>query len=191
MMKDLVTKNRSYRRFFQEAPLSREQLLNWVDLARLSASGANLQALKFILSWDPEKNAKIFRSLKWAAYLKEWEGPEEGERPSGYIIVLSDKEIRASASGWDQGIACQSILLGAVEDGFGGCILGSIGNHEIRDDLQIPERYEISLVIALGKPKETVVLEETDASGEIKYYRSADQVHHVPKRPLCEIVLDL
>ena len=191
MMKDLIVKNRSYRRFYQEDSITRQQLEKWVDLARLSASGANLQALKYILSYEPERNEKIFSQLRWAGYLKEWDGPEEGEKPSAYIIVLSDKQIRATAFGVDQGIACQSILLGAVEDGYGGCLLGSVEGNQLRQIFQIPDQFEIPLVIALGKPKEKIVLEEIDVSGDIRYYRDEKQVHHVPKRRLGDIIVDL
>ncbi len=191
MLKDLIQKNRSYRRFYQETPIDRRQLLEWVDLARFSGSGANLQSLKYILSFDGKKNAKIFPLLKWAGYLKDWDGPVEGERPSAYIVMLSDKEIRLNFSSCDQGIACQSILLGATEAGFGGCIINSVDTEAQRSVLHIPDRFEIVTVIALGKPKETVVIEDLGKSGDIKYYRDADGVHHVPKRKLEDLIVDL
>lgn len=191
MLKDLIQRNRSYRRFYQKVCIEREQLLEWVDMARLSASGANLQSLKYILSYDDKKNGLIFPLLKWAGYLKDWDGPIEGEQPSAYIIILSDKEIRPNFSGCDEGIACQSILLSAVEAGFGGCIIKSVDSVQLRENLQIPERFEILSVIALGRPKETVVLEEVGKSGDIKYFRDADGVHHVPKRRLQDLIVDL
>lgn len=188
MIEDLIRKNRSYRRFRQEEKISLGTLKGFVDLARLSASGSNMQPLKYILSCEPEKNGKIFPCLAWAGFLKDWDGPAEGERPSAYIVILGDKEIRDSF-GVDPGIAAQSILLGATENGLGGCMIGSVSREKMREALAIPERYEILLVIALGKPAEEVVLEETGPDGDIKYYRDASDVHHVPKRPLDEIVL--
>ena len=188
MLKDLVVKNRSYRRFYQEAPVSLDILKELVDLARLSASAANRQPLKYLLSCDPEKNALIFPCLAWAGYLKDWGGPPEDERPTAYILVLGDKEISQSF-GCDHGIAAQSILLGASEKGLGGCIIGSIRRPELSRNLQISEQYNILMVIALGKPKEKVVLETVGADGDIKYWRDAQGVHHVPKRPLAEIVI--
>jgi len=191
MLQDLIRRNRSYRRFYQEAGIERQQLLEWIDLARQTASGANLQPLKYILSYDHARNESIFSLLKWAGYLKDWNGPAEGERPSAYIIMLSDKEIRPNSSVCDQGIACQSILLGATEAGFGGCILGAVDFGRLRDVLQIPERLEPILVIALGKPKERIVLEEVNLSGDIKYYRDANGVHHVPKRKLEDLIVEM
>ena len=188
MLEDLIRKNRSYRRFYQEVSIELETLRELVDLARLSASAANKQPLKYILSCDPEKNALIFPHLAWAGYLKDWPGPSEGERPSAYIIILGDTEISRSF-GCDHGIAAQSILLGATEKGLGGCIIGSINRKALRQALGIPSRYEILLVLALGKPKERVVIETVGPDGGIKYWRDEDGVHHVPKRPLDEIII--
>ena len=188
MLKDIVLKNRSYRRFHQEVAVSLETLRELVDLARLSASGANKQPLKYILANEEDRNAAIFQTLGWAGYLKEWPGPEEGERPAAYIVILGDTGIR-SDFGVDPGIAAQSIMLGATEKGLGGCILHSIKRDGLRKALGIDERFQIELVLALGKPKETVVIDPVGPDGDIKYWRDADGVHHVPKRALDEIVV--
>jgi len=188
MLEDLVLKNRSYRRFHQDVPVDLETLRALVNLARLSASANNLQPLKYILSCEPETNALIFPHTRWAGYLKDWPGPAEGERPAAYIVILGDTEIRKSF-GCDHGIAAQSIMLGATERGLGGCMIGSIDHDRLRQVLDIPEQYEILLVLALGKPKETVVLEEVGSDGDVRYYRDAQSVHHVPKRSLDELIL--
>lgn len=188
MIRALVLKNRSYRRFYQEVTIQVDTLKELVDLARLSASGGNRQPLKYVLSSDPQKNALIFEHLAWASYLKEWPGPSEGERPSAYIIVLGDTEIRRSIT-CDQGIVAQSILLGATERGLGGCIIGSIRKDKLRKALAIPPRYEILLVLALGKPKEKVVIENVRPDGDIKYWRDNEGIHHVPKRRLDDIII--
>ncbi len=188
MLKDLVRKNRSYRRFHQEVAVERETLRELVDLARLSASGANRQPLKYVLSSDPERNALIFPQLGWAAYLKEWLGPAEGERPSAYIVILGDTEVSQSF-GVDHGIAAQSILLGATEKGLGGCIIASIQKEALRAALGIDPRYKILLVLALGKPKETVVIDPVGPDGDIKYWRDGEGVHHLPKRALDELIV--
>ena len=187
-VRDLIQKNRSYRRFHQDVGIDLNMLKEFVDLSRLSASGGNIQPLKYILSCEPEKNALIFRNLAWAAYLKNWKGPADGERPSAYIIVLGDRRLKESF-GYDPGIAVQSMLLGAVEKGFGGCIIGSIGKDSLRKDLNIQDQYEILLVIALGKPKESVVIEPLGRDGDIKYWRDDKAVHHVPKRSLEELIV--
>lgn len=188
MIENLVRKNRSRRRFFQNEQVSLETLKGLVNLARLSASAGNLQPLKYVLSCEPQKNGTIFSCLSWAAYLKDWPGPDEGERPSAYIVVLGDAGI-AKGFGCDHGIAAQSIMLGATELGLGGCIVASVDKERLRELLVIPERFEILLVLALGKPKETVEVEEE--KGDIKYYRDEKGTHHVPKRRLEDIILDI
>ncbi len=187
-MKDLIHANRSYRRFYQDVPISMEVLRELVDLGRLSPSGSNMQPLKYKLSNDPETNAKIFQHLAWAGYLKEWPGPEEGERPSAYIIILGDTSI-SRTFGTDHGIAAQSIMLGAVEKGFGGCMIGSIKRANLAADVNIPAQYEILLVLALGKPKEIVQIDPVGPDGSIRYWRDEQQVHHVPKRALDDIII--
>jgi nitroreductase len=189
MIKDLVKNNRSYRRFYEDFIIGRNTLEELVDLARLSASAANRQPLKYILSCEKNKNDLIFPNLGWAGYLKDWPGPVEGERPSAYIIMLNDTEITKNY--WcDPGIAAQTILLGATEKGLGGCIFASVKRDELRSALKIDKRYEILYVLAIGKPREKVVLETVGTDGDIKYWRDSQGVHHVPKRPLEEIIID-
>ena len=189
MIRDLIKKNRTYRRFYEDFAIERNTLEELVNLARLSASAANRQPLKYILSCEKNKNNLIFPTLAWAGYLKDWRGPIEGERPSAYIVMLYDTEINKNY--WcDPGIAAQSILLGATEKGLGGCIFGSVKRDELRSALKIDERYEILYVLAVGKPKEKVVLETVGIDGDIKYWRDSQGVHHVPKRPLEEIIID-
>ena len=188
VIKDLITSNRSYRRFYQEVSIERETLRELVDLARLSASAANLQPLRYILSFNPQRNALIFPHLAWARDLKDWPGPEEGERPSAYIVILGDNDI-ASNPGVDHGIAAQSILLGAAEMGLGGCMIGSIQRDELKKALDIPEKYKVLLIIALGEPAEKVKLEEIEKGADIKYWRDDEGIHHVPKRSLLEIII--
>lgn len=189
MLSDLVKKNRSYRRFFEDVPISRSTLLNLIDLARLSPSGANRQPLKYYLSYEKAQNDKIFPSLAWAGYLKDWQGPEPGERPSAYIVIVENESYKAAHQA-DIGIAAQTILLGAVEAGLGGCMIGSIQKNKLQEALAIPETQNILLVIALGKPKETVVIDEMTPDGDVKYWRDEAQVHHVPKRRLPEMIMN-
>jgi nitroreductase len=188
MLRDLILRNRSYRRFYEEVDISLDTLRELVDLARLSASAMNAQPLKYILSSEPQRNSLIFPHLAWATFLKTWPGPADGERPSAYIIVLGDTEISRFWD-YDAGIAGQSILLGATEKGLGGCMIANIEKEGLRKALKIPPRYEILLVLALGKPKEKVVIETVGASGDTKYWRDSEGVHHVPKRPLGEIII--
>ncbi len=186
-LQTLIEKTRTYRRFDGSHQVTTDTLVRLVDLARLSASGANRQPLKYILVTDPAQREVVYPCLAWAGYLTTWEGPEPSERPSGYIIILGDKEISESF-GVDHGIAAQSIMLGATEAGLGGCIIASVKKERLRSVLDIPKQFDVLLVLAIGKPVEEVVL-ETISNNDVKYWRDEKSVHHVPKRTLDEIIL--
>jgi nitroreductase len=191
-LKDLILKTRSYRRFDQSGIVPMSLLREMVDAARLSGSARNLQPLRYMLYNNSADCERIFPTLAWAGYLKEWPGPEEGERPTAYIVQLGDLDL--TDDWWcDDGIAAQSMLLTAVEHGFGGCIIGSVQREKLRGILGIPEQYEIIQVIALGRPVEKVVIEDAvqgeDGQVDIKYWRDESGVHHVPKRGLDELII--
>ena len=192
-LKELVYKNRSYRRFYEDVEIGKQQLIDLVDLARMTPSPKNLQALKFFVNNDRVLNEKIFETLAWAAYLKNWAGPEKGERPSAYIFILADKKISPdiakdylyTASGY----VAQSMLLGAADLGFGGCTIAAFKKKELHEIVKLPEHLEIMLVLALGKPKENIIITEADATGDIKYYRDENGNHYVPKRNLDDLIV--
>jgi nitroreductase len=185
-LSELVEKNRSYRRFREEERITVQQIEKWIGLSRFTASGRNNQPLKYIGSVNPELNAGIFRLLAWAGYLTNWPGPAEGERPAAYIVVMHDKSVSENRY-CDDGIAVQTILLGAVEEGYGGCIIGSVNKAKLATLLQLPEHLEILWVIALGKPAEIVVIEEMKED-DVKYWRDENQIHHVPKRAISQLI---
>ena len=191
MIAELIKKNRSCRRFYQDRSIPMETLKALVDLARLSGSAANLQPLRYILSCDPQCNERIFPCLGWAGYIKDWPGPKEGERPSGYIIVLYDTQKSNDYIGYDCGIAGQSILLGAREKGLAGCMIGALSRKKLENILNIPEPFKLLLVIALGEPKEEVVIESVGPDDNIRYWRDEQGVHHVPKRTLDDIIVEV
>ena len=189
MLKDIVAANRSYRRFDNSAPVPMQTLEELAALARLCPSAANRQPLRLILCNDPADNEAIFACLKWAAYLKDWDGPAPAERPSAYIVVLN------TAKDWDMakidlGITAQTMLLGAVEKGLGGCMLGAIDREKLRSHLGLDPELEISLVLALGKPVEDVRVVDVPEDGSIRYWRDEAGTHFVPKRSMAELVLE-
>ena len=188
MIKELILKNRSYRRFYEDKLIEINTLKELVNLARLSPSGGNIQALRYILVNTKEENDKINKYIFWAGYFKDWDGPEEGEKPSAYIVVVRDTTLGTSMP-QNEGIAVQSILLGAVEKGLGGCIIANINKKKLAEVINLDGKYEITLVLALGYPKEEVVIETINESGDVRYWRDENGTHHVPKRTLDELIL--
>lgn len=188
MFRDLVLRNRSYRRFREERAVRLADLRELADLARICPSGANLQPLRYALIADRDVNALVFPCLSWAGYLADWPGPAEGERPAAYIVILHDPAVKESGPGHDAGIAAQTILLGAAERGLGGCMIGSIDRERLRGVLELDPVLQIVLVLALGEPVEMIVLEDLNGDGDIRYWRDESGLHHVPKRSLGKLV---
>ena len=186
--RSLVAGARSYRRFDESRKITKEELEELVDLGRMSPSGANRQYLCYAVSCDEETNQKIFPTIGWAAALPEWPGPVPGERPTGYILILRDLTLQKALT-VDEGISAQSIFLGARAMGYGGCMLMNIRKDELLDIFGLdPERYAVSMLIALGVPAETVKMVPV-VDGQTKYYRDEAQVHYVPKRSLEEVLV--
>jgi nitroreductase len=188
MISDLIKKCRTYRKFDESRRIEERILMSFIHNASLAPSGANLQPLKYRIVNDAENNSGLFGCLKWAGYLKNWDGPQEGQRPVSYILILGDLDISKDFS-VDLGICAYAITLSAAQKGIGSCMIGSVDRDHVRQLFDIPAKYEILLVIAFGYPAETVVLEKA-VGGEIKYYRDEKQVHHVPKRDLADIILE-
>ncbi len=184
MITDLIKSNRSYRRFDFSHKITEDELRRMIDSARLSSSGGNMQVLRFAMI-SGEKGEKLFPHLKFAAYLKEWEGPSPEERPSAYIAVMLDKEL-TGVMGINIGIAAEAILLTASEMGYGGCMFRSFDKEEV-DSLLGKAPYRAELIIALGKPCEQVKI--VDCTGDIKYYRDENDVHCVPKLSLDQLII--
>ncbi len=187
MLRDLIRNTRSCRRFHEDVIVPKEVLVEFVDLARLAGSARNAQPLKYLVVNEPQKREQVFALLGWAGYLTDWPGPEKGERPAAYIICLLDTRICEEAD-CDLGIATQNILLAATEKGLAGCRIASVSG-KLHEVLGLPDHLRILLVLALGKPKETVVLEEC-TSNDIRYWRDEEETHHVPKRCLAEILVN-
>ncbi len=184
---ELALETRSIRRFKQSVRLSREKILAFVDSARLAPNAANLQVLRFSVVTSEKNCATIFPALKWAGYLEEWAGPEEGERPAAYIVIHAPGEEKPYTR-MDVGIAAAYIVLSAREAGCGSCIIMSFDCGIVAGEVNTPEDYRPLLVIALGVSGEEVILET--ALKDIRYWRDELGRHHVPKLRLFEIVTE-
>ncbi len=186
---DLVRKSRTYRRFDGKHAISPQTMRSLIECARLTPSGGNMQTLRYMCTCSPEWNEKVFSTLAWAGYLPEWGGPAQHERPTAYVVICSDTSLKKVTPEIDVGIAAQTVVLAAASLGLGGCMFGSVKRDRLKEMLALPAGLEISLVVALGKPVEKVVIDETGPDGSIKYHRDPDGTHHVPKRPLGELLL--
>ncbi len=190
MLKELILKNRSYRRYDSSVSISNELLIEWVDNAMKTPSARNSQPLRFIIVNEKHNNEFVFKNLKWAGYLKDWGGPNESEKPSSYILILVDKKITENAD-IDIGIVAQTICLQTVEEGYGACMFKSFNKKEITEYYKINDEFSLSLVVAIGKPNEKIVIDEINLNESIKYYRDNNDVHHVPKIRINDLILNI
>jgi nitroreductase len=187
----LTAKTRTFRRFNERLPIATTDLHELVELARLAGSARNCQPWQYMIVNDTEVCGKIFPYIGWAGYLTDWKGPIAGERPTAYILCLlnhdwlkgSEKEAH-----FDLGIASQNILLGATTKKLGGCRIGSF-SPKVKNLFAIPDHLSLELIIALGSPVEQVQIEDAVVKDDIKYWRDAQQLHHVPKRKLQDVLI--
>lgn len=192
MIKELVRKNRSYRGFDETRKIQIEELLDMVDCARLTASSVNAQPFKYYLAWEKKQLDLIQPLTGWARALPQKKLPHEGMCPTGYIVILQDTQIGDNLARYqkDCGIIAQTILLRAVEMGLGGCMIGNFHAGKVKDALQLPENLTPLLLVAIGKPKETIVIREIEPEEDTRYYRDEMDVHYVPKRKLKDIIVN-
>ena len=191
MLKDLICRSRSYRSFDQTQRITREQLLAWVDHARLSPSSINLQMLKFRLVYRENECDAMLANTRWAGKIKDQKLPPDGHAPTAYIVICADTDVIETAEKFqkDVGICAQSIMLAAAEEGFGGCMIGSFSPDRASENLSLAPSLRPQLVLALGKPDEEVKLTDAAPDGSVTYYRE-NGIHYVQKRALKDIVLE-
>lgn len=187
IIKDLLMADRSIRRFDASRPLAGETLRRLVDLTRYCASGRNLQPLRYRTVSSTADCDALFPLLAWAGYLTDWAGPEPAERPVAYLVQCLDTDLAKDCL-CDDGLQLQAITLGARALGIGACILKAFDPKKVAAALSIPERYAPRYVVALGYPVEKVELEDMKEE-EIRYFRTADGTHHVPKRTLSDLII--
>ena len=184
---DVVASSRSYRRFDESRPVSRELLEELVACARLAPTGNNTQLLRFHLSCERDEVLEVYSHHRWAALLRDWDGPAPGERPTAYVTVCGPAGSRASAiRNQDAGIAAQTLALAARASGLVGCMIASF-DATLADALGLAEKnLEPLVLLALGYPAadERVVVEPADTPHGLSYWREREGgawVHHVPK----------
>lgn len=184
---DLALTRRTIRKFMQKR-IDRELLVKFVNAAKYSPSFANLQPVRYVIVNEDATVQQLFKYVRWAGYISPQGNPAENERPVAFIALLSDTQVSKQNYEQDIGAAAQTIFLTALEEGIGTCWMGAIDRDGIRELLNIPERYIIDTVIALGYPAESPIAE--DEKGSIKYYKDEAQVLHVPKRRLEDVILE-
>lgn len=191
MIQELVKKNRSYRGYNEARQIKKEELLELVECARLCPSSVNKQPLCYYLAWEKDEVRRLQSETRWARALPQMQLPHKGMYPAAFIVILQDTTIDSNLARYqkDIGIVAQTMLLAAVEKGLGGCMIGNFGAGSVRKTLKLTDTLAPMLIVALGEPKETIVIREIEKGESTDYYRDENDVHYVPKRKLKDIVL--
>lgn len=190
-LRRLMISDRTVRRFKEHMEVAEETLRSLVELTRYCPSGRNAQPLRYITVTSETERDKVFPLLKWAGYFQDWDGPEKGERPSAYLIQCLDTKYGKDCL-CDDGLQLEAITLAMRTLGLGGCIIKAFNAPKLAEELGIDERYAPRYVLAIGYPAEEVRIEDMpdDDDADFKYYRTADGVHHVPKRQLAQLIIN-
>ena len=192
MIKDLVQKNRSYRGYDESRKVTREELVHLVECARLAPSSVNRQPLRYYLIHTQEELDLLQPLTNWARALPELTLPHPGHCPTGFVVICQDTNLNPSIPRYqkDIGIVAQTMLLAAVEMGLGGCMIGNYDAGKVKAALNLAENLAPVLIVAIGKPDETIVLTDVGPNGETNYYRDENDVHYVPKRSLDDLIIN-
>lgn len=192
MLLDLLKRNRSYRGYDETVTVSRETLEELVDCTRYTPCSVSMQPLKYYLAHEKEEVGRIQKLTKWARALPQMVLPHPGHCPTAFIVICQDTEICDSIPRFqkDVGIVAQTILLAAVEKGLGGCMIGNYNGEEVRAELSLPQNLVPVLIVAIGKPDETIVLTDVGEDGSTDYYRDENDVHYVPKRKREDLLIN-
>jgi len=189
MIKELLYENRTCRTFDESRKISREELLDMVDCARVAPAAMNVQPLSYRLVYTEAELCKFQPLTKWGGALPELNLPPVGHRPQAFIVICQDTAKFGDPKKFDRdvGICATAIYLRAAEMGLSGCMIGAFDRDAAKSVLSLPEGVEPLLTIGLGKADEVrKIVPVTD--GATKYYRE-NGVHCVPKRELSDIIL--
>jgi len=184
--KDLISKTRCTRRFKENKKITKNDLEEIVDTARITSSAKNMQPLKYIIVNNEEKVDKLSKTTTWAAHLTSW-SQGQNEQPSAYIILVNDTSIDGFVM-VDAGISLQTIMLASKIKGYASCALGSIDKEYCKKAFNLAENLEPVLGIAIGVEDEVLNLVAVE-NNDTNYYRNDKDEHCVPKRALDEVLL--
>ncbi len=191
MIYELAKKSRSWRGYDETRRITRAELTALVDCARLAPSSVNRQPFQYYLACEQAQLDLIQPLTGWARALPEKRLPYPGKRPTAFIVICQNTLWEADTDRFrvDLGAVAQTMLLAATEQGLGGIMIGNFSPEKLSAALSLPAHLAPLLIVAFGKPDETVILKDALPGEDLRYYRDENDVHYVPKRRLEDVVL--
>jgi len=144
---EAVQERRSIRAY-QDKPVPREKLEKILEAGRLAPSARNLEPWHFIAVTDAEKR-KILSKGRFARFLVE---------SPMVIVCCGDKEASQDWYAIDVALAAENMILTAVSEGLATCCVGSFDEREVKATLNVPENFEVLILLAIGYARDKVDL---------------------------------
>ncbi len=187
-----VLTRRSVRRFKDKA-VPFEALEKCVNAGRLAPSAWNVQPLEYVAIDDAEFMPRVNDTITgWAGQKRKPGSPFPGNAPKAGIVILINRKTEAELNGnnkystYDTALAAENMMLVALEQGLGSCPILAYDESLLKKVLNVPDNYDIALLILLGYPAESPVTEVF--AGETTRWIDEQGVRHVPKRRLEDIM---
>jgi len=152
---ELVRRRRSIRRYL-DRPVEREKILTCLDAARLAPSANNVQPWRFLVIDEPGLKVRFAKEAFSGVYFVT----RFAAKAPVLILILARLDIIANRLGRqiqdipfyliDIGIAGEHIVLQAEELGLGTCWIGWFNARRTRKFFNIPRKYKIMSLLAMG-----------------------------------------
>ena len=135
-------KKRTSVRSYSDEDISKKDWNKLLKVARMAPSAKNLQPWKLIVVRDKKVKKKLVSACHNQAFVKD---------ADAVIIGLIENEKWADI---DLAIALDHLSLQAVELNLGTCWIGSFNEKELRELLDVPDKYEIKACMTVGYPSD-------------------------------------
>jgi nitroreductase len=164
---DIVKQRKSVRTYLSK-PIPREHLKQCIEAARLSPTADNMRPWRFIILDDRE----LIQRLTDAVCTGICRRTKFIGGAAAIVVILADLNFAVHRLGaalfgtqhylLDIGIAGEHIVLQAQELGIGTCWINLFNGKAARKVLQVPKRYKIVSLVAMGYPGENATRDRPD-----------------------------
>ena len=146
---EAIKGRRSIRSYKKGVELDDETVSKLAESLQAAPSANNFQPYYFIFVRDEELKKQVASICGGQRFVGD---------ASLIIVGVSDPGANATWHRFDLAIALENAALEAVELGLGTCWIGDLREGELRKLLNVPEKYNIPVVLPVGVP-ETVPAE--------------------------------